>query len=78
MPLGMGGRRRAHNEQSLANKSGQQMTPKTMTRVTSTSCLACAQAHLINPKTGKVLGSEDVRPASVPYRYKCYAFAGSA
>jgi hypothetical protein len=23
------------------------------------SCLACAQAHLINPKTGKVLGSED-------------------
>jgi hypothetical protein len=23
------------------------------------TCPACAQAHLINPKTGKVLGSED-------------------
>jgi len=23
------------------------------------SCLACAQAHLVNPKTGKVLGSDD-------------------
>jgi hypothetical protein len=23
------------------------------------TCLACVQAHLINPKTGKVLGSED-------------------
>ena len=22
-------------------------------------CLACAQAHLVNPKTGKVLGSDD-------------------
>jgi hypothetical protein len=22
------------------------------------TCLACAQAHLVNPKTGKVLGSE--------------------
>ena len=22
-------------------------------------CLACAQAHLANPKTGKVLGSDD-------------------
>ena len=29
------------------------------------SCLACAQAHLINPKTGKMLGSRgrlDLRP----------------
>ena len=23
------------------------------------TCLACAQAHLVNPKTGKVLGSDD-------------------
>jgi hypothetical protein len=23
------------------------------------ACLACAQAHLVNPKTGKVLGSDD-------------------
>ena len=23
------------------------------------TCLACAQAYLVNPKTGKVLGSED-------------------
>jgi hypothetical protein len=23
------------------------------------TCLACAQAHLVNPKTGKVLGAED-------------------
>jgi hypothetical protein len=23
------------------------------------SCLACAQAHLINPETGKVLGAGD-------------------
>ena len=23
------------------------------------TCLACAQAHLMNPKTGKVLGSDD-------------------
>ena len=23
------------------------------------TCPACAQAHLVNPKTGKVLGSED-------------------
>jgi hypothetical protein len=23
------------------------------------TCLACAQVHLVNPKTGKVLGSED-------------------
>ena len=22
------------------------------------TCLACAQAHLVNPKTGKVLGSD--------------------
>ena len=22
-------------------------------------CLACAQAYLVNPKTGRVLGSED-------------------
>jgi hypothetical protein len=26
---------------------------------TQVTCLACAQAHLVNPKTGKVLGSED-------------------
>jgi hypothetical protein len=25
------------------------------------TCLACAQAHLVNPKTGKVLGAEDAR-----------------
>ena len=23
------------------------------------TCLACAQAHLVNPKTGKVLGSDE-------------------
>ena len=23
------------------------------------TCLACAQLHLVNPKTGKVLGAED-------------------
>jgi hypothetical protein len=23
------------------------------------TCLACAQAHLVNPKTGKVLGADD-------------------
>jgi hypothetical protein len=23
------------------------------------TCLACAQAHLVNPKTGKVLGSNE-------------------
>ena len=23
------------------------------------TCLACAQAHLVKPKTGKVLGSDD-------------------
>ena len=23
------------------------------------TCLACAQAHLVNPKTGKVQGSDD-------------------
>ena len=23
------------------------------------TCLACAQAHLVNPKTGKVLGTDD-------------------
>ena len=23
------------------------------------TCLACAQAHLVNPKTGKVLGAEN-------------------
>jgi hypothetical protein len=23
------------------------------------TCLACAQAYLVNPKTGKVLGSDD-------------------
>jgi hypothetical protein len=23
------------------------------------TCLACAQAHLVNPKTGKVLGGEE-------------------
>jgi len=23
------------------------------------TCLACAQVHLVNPKTGKVLGAED-------------------
>jgi hypothetical protein len=23
------------------------------------TCLACARAHLVNPKTGKVLGAED-------------------
>ena len=37
------------------------------------TCFACAQAHLVNPKTGKVLGARTIRPASVPYRYKCYA-----
>jgi len=25
----------------------------------SIACLACAQAHLVNPKTGKVLGAEE-------------------
>jgi hypothetical protein len=25
----------------------------------TTTCLACAQAHLVNPKTGKVLGAGD-------------------
>ena len=34
------------------------MTPKTMTRATSI-VPACAHAHLINPKNGKVLGSDD-------------------
>ncbi len=23
------------------------------------TCLACAQAHLVNPKSGKVLGADD-------------------
>jgi hypothetical protein len=23
------------------------------------TCLGCAQAHLVNPKTGKILGAED-------------------
>ena len=23
------------------------------------TCLACAQVHLVNPKTGKVLGTDD-------------------
>jgi hypothetical protein len=23
------------------------------------TCFACGQAHLVNPKTGKVLGSDD-------------------
>jgi hypothetical protein len=36
------------------------MTPKTMTLLTSqVACLACAQVHLVNPKTGKVLGFDD-------------------
>lgn len=26
---------------------------------TQVTCFACAQTHLVNPKTGKVLGSED-------------------
>ena len=26
---------------------------------TQVTCLACAQAYLVNPKTGKVLGSDD-------------------
>lgn len=25
----------------------------------SVTCLACAQLHLVNPKTGKVIGAED-------------------
>ena len=47
------------------SRLGLQMTPKTMTQsYLQMSCLACAQAHLINPKTVKVLGSEEIRPAS--------------
>jgi hypothetical protein len=34
------------------------MSPMMMTYVQVT-CLVCAQAHLVNPKTGKVLGAGD-------------------
>ncbi len=27
-------------------------------------CLACTRMHLVNPKTGKVLGADEARPAS--------------
>ena len=35
------------------------MTPKNDLTYTQVTCLACAQAYLVNPKTGKVLGSDD-------------------
>ena len=39
------------------------MTPEDGDDLTDTDvqmrCLACAQAHVVNPKTGKVLGSDD-------------------
>jgi hypothetical protein len=42
------------------SRLGLPMTPKTMTsRTFQVTCLACAQAHLVNPKTGEVLGSDD-------------------
>jgi hypothetical protein len=30
------------------------------------TCLACTQAHLVNPKTGNVLGEEDGESVTMP------------
>jgi BRK domain len=30
----------------------------------SLKCLACTRMHLVNPKTGKVLGADEAPPAS--------------
>jgi hypothetical protein len=37
----------------MTSEDGDDLTDVQMTR------LACAQAHLVNPKTGKLLGSDD-------------------
>jgi hypothetical protein len=50
----------AETRETLATTSrlGPLMTPQTMNDVQVT-CLVCAETHLISPKTGKVLGSDD-------------------
>jgi hypothetical protein len=40
----------------MTNSLGPLMIPNTYVQVTG---LACAQAHLVNPKTREVLGSDD-------------------